>query len=139
MRDAAAQVRLRVAVVDLDRRRAVGEALPVVLQLQVAHAAIRVHDSVVLLQAQRVGVVRDGGAVLVGLVRLVALVLLVDRTPLHLDRWHLGQHRRCQVGRQAVGGGHVGLVLRVFGGVFLELGDLAFDIERVPPVEVLAS
>ena len=97
VRDAAAQVGLRVPVVNLDRRRAVRERLPVLLELEVAHAPVGIDDRIVLLQAQRVRVVFDGLGVLVGLVRFVALVLLVQRTPLDLHGRHLGQHRGGEV------------------------------------------
>ena len=84
VRDPAAQVCLRVRVVDLYGGGAVGEALAVLLELEIAHPAIRVHHVVVLLQPQRVRIVRDRGAVLVRLVRLVALLLLGQRAPLDL-------------------------------------------------------
>ena len=82
--DAAAQVRLSVGVVDLHRGRAVGERLAVLLELQVAHAAVGVDDRVVLLQPEGVRVCLDRRAVIARLIMFVALGLLVHRAALSL-------------------------------------------------------
>ena len=84
--DAAAQVRLSVGVVDLHRGRAVGERLAVLLELQVAHAAVGVDDRVVLLQPESVRVRLDRRAILARLIVLVALGLFVHRAALSLRR-----------------------------------------------------
>ena len=105
MRDAAAQVGLGVSVIDLDGGGAVGEALAVLLQLEVAHPPVGVHHVIVLLQPERVRVVREGRAVLARLVRLVAFLFLRQRAALDLrgcgmGRAGMGRHQAC-AGRHA--------------------------------------
>ena len=95
--DAAAQVRLSVGVVDLHRGRAVGERLAVLLELQVAHAAVGVDDRVVLLQPEGVRVCLDRRAVIARLIMFVALGLLVHRAALSL-RSGGGASARCGPG-----------------------------------------
>ena len=86
MGDAATQVGLGVGGVNLHGRGAVGERLAVLLELEMAHAAVRVDYRVVLLQSQCVSVRLDRLAVLARLVLLVALGLFVERTALNLRR-----------------------------------------------------
>ena len=82
---------------------------------------------------------RCRGLVLARLVGLVALVLLVHRTALDLHRRHHCEHRRRQVGRQAVvlRLGRQGFSFALITPWWLDLVELLVDVVGVPLVEVL--